>query len=86
MKYHLKRGSEILDTFESHRDEPLYLERVKEPNALGQAPYDPLIDIAYEQMLGTYHANSEFKRMAEKRVEEAGGMEHIKAMRSRIRL
>jgi hypothetical protein len=56
--------------------------RVKEPSTLGQARYDPLIDIAYENI-----TSRGYKRQQDyERIEMAGGLEHVRAMRSRVAL
>ena len=60
--------------------------RVKEPNALGTARYDPLIDIAYEQLTSRHGVPQELRRQAERRVALAGGIEHVRAMRSPVQL
>jgi hypothetical protein len=56
--------------------------KVREPSTLGQARYDPLIDIAYENLT----SRGEKRREDYWRIEMAGGLEHVRAIRSRIAL
>jgi hypothetical protein len=59
--------------------------RVKEPTAIGTAPYDRLLDVAYEQ-INSRNTPLELRRQAEQRMARVGGVEHFEAMRSQVRL
>jgi hypothetical protein len=81
MLYQVMHNNEIVATVNALRSEQVVLQKVREPSALGNAPYDPLIDIAYEMV-----KKGQGRQMDHELIARVGGMEHVEAMRAQVRL
>jgi hypothetical protein len=80
--YNVMRGGEVVTQITAaSKHEDVRLVRAREPNALGSAPYDPLIDIAYESIKKGWNRTGD-----QELIDRVGGMEHVEAMRSQVRL